>query len=131
METISAEVAVSSTSQNGTHIGVVMDPATRRIPVRVHLAQPGPTARPEMFVRLSPLDGELPPAVKVPNGAILTTGQQSFVFVEGAPGNLFKTAVTLATRGREFSYIAQGLKPGARVVTQGAILLDAELAADH
>jgi len=114
-----------------SHVGVVMDPAVRRIPVRVHLDQPTTQARPEMFVRLTPVDAEAPAAVAVPNSAIVTTGQHSFVFVEGQPGNLFKTPVTLAARGREVSYVGHGISAGARVVTQGAILLDAELNADH
>lgn len=114
-----------------SHIGVVMDPSIRRIPVRVHLLKPSASTRPETFVRLIPVDTSLPLAVAVPNSAIVTTGQQSFVFVEGAPGRLFKTPVTLAARGREVSHIAQGVQSGARVVTQGAILLDAELGADH
>ncbi len=112
-------------------VGIAMDPATRRIPVRAHLQGSSAAVRPEMFVRLSPLDAHAPAAVAVPNSAIVTTGQQSFVFVERSPGLLVKTQVSLLMRGRDQSHVSEGLSDGARVVTKGAILLDAELASDN
>ena len=84
-----------------------------------------------MFVRLSPLADQAQPATVVPNGALITTGLQSFVFVEKSPGVLLKTPVRLALRGRDTSYIDQGLPDGARVVSKGALLLDAEVATDN
>jgi len=114
-----------------SHIGVLMDADVRRIPVRVHLDAPPAQARPEMFVRLTALDTEVPAAVVVPNGAIVTTGAQSHVFVETRPGELTKTPVTLVARGRTVSHVGQGLADTARIVTQGAILLDAELSEAH
>ena len=56
---------------------------------------------------------------------------RAFVFVEHAPGVLLKTPVTLALRGRDTSYVGEGLSAGQRVVTKGALLLDAELATDR
>lgn len=112
-------------------VGVVMDPHTHRVPVRAQLAEVPAQARAEMFVRLSPLADQAQPATVVPNGALITTGLQSFVFVEKSPGVLLKTPVRLALRGRDTSYIDQGLPDGARVVSKGALLLDAELATDN
>ncbi|MCH8180416.1 MAG: efflux RND transporter periplasmic adaptor subunit [Proteobacteria bacterium] len=109
-------------------VGVVMDPHSHRVPVRARLASAPAQARAEMFVRLSPLPDGGVAAVLVPNSALVTTGLQSFVFVERSPGVLQKTAVTLALRGRDSSYIAQGVAAGQHVVTKGALLLDAELA---
>jgi cobalt-zinc-cadmium efflux system membrane fusion protein len=108
-------------------VGAAMDPSTRRVPVRAHLLRPSAAARPDMFVRLSVLDPDAQTAVLVPNSAIVTSGLQSFVFVERAPGNLVKTRVDFAHRGREASYISQGLQADMRIVTKGATLLDAEL----
>ncbi|HET8694414.1 MAG TPA: efflux RND transporter periplasmic adaptor subunit, partial [Aquabacterium sp.] len=61
------------------------------------------------------------------NSAIVTSGLQSYVFVEREPGLLEKTPVRFAYRGREISYLSQGLSAQARVVTKGAILLDSEM----
>lgn len=122
---------LSAISGQISAVGIAMDPATRRVPVRAHLQAPPAAARPEMFVRLAPLDASAPAAVAVPNSAIVTTGQQSFVFVERTPGLLVKTQVSLLMRGRDQSYVSEGLSGGARVVTKGAILLGAELASDN
>ncbi len=112
-------------------IGVAMDSHSRRIPVRASIDQPPAGARAEMFVRLLALDEAQAPEPVVPNSAIVTTGLQSFVFIEKEPGTLVKVPVSLSHRGRDESHVSQGLMPGARVVTKGAILLDAELASDH
>jgi len=112
-------------------VGVSMDPNTRRVPVRAHLKSPPATARPEMFVRMAPLADTPEPAMAVPNSAIVTTGLQSFVFIERAPGLLVKTQVDFARRGRDLSYVSQGLTTGEKVVTRGAILLDSELTSDN
>lgn len=112
-------------------IGVAMDSHSRRVPVRATLDQPPAGARAEMFVRLLALDDAQAPQPAVPNGAIVTTGLHSFVFVEKEPGMLVKTPVTLSHRGRNSSHVSEGLQAGMRVVTQGAILLDAELTSDH
>lgn len=113
-----------------SNVGIAMDAGTRRVPVRAHLNAPAASLRPEMFVRMAPLDSAAQTAPAVPNSALVTTGEQSFVFVEQSPGVLVKTRVSLLTRGRDQSYVAQGLAAGSRVVTKGAILLDAELASD-
>ena len=112
-------------------IGVAMDSHSRRVPVRASLDTPPANARAEMFVRLLALDDTQAPQPAVPNSAIVTTGVQSFVFIEKEPGTLVKTPVRLSHRGRTVSHVSEGLQPGMRVVTQGAILLDAELASDH
>jgi cobalt-zinc-cadmium efflux system membrane fusion protein len=112
-------------------VGMVMDPATRRVPVRAHLTAAPPSARPEMFVRMAPLGDTSKQAIAVPNSAIVTSGEQSFVFVERSAGVLVKTQVEFARRGRDMSYVSNGLPVGTRVVTKGAILLDAELASGN
>jgi membrane fusion protein, heavy metal efflux system len=122
---------LSSVKGEIASIGIAMDAATRRVPVRAHLKAAPPAARPDMFVRLVPLGDTAATAVAVPNNAIVTTGQQSFVFVEQSPGLLVKTHVDFVTRGRRNSYVSQGLQAGARVVTKGAILLDAELTSSN
>lgn len=112
-------------------VGLALDASTRRVAVRAHLVQPPASVRPDMFVRLAPLDEQGVPAATVPNSALVTTGVQSFVFVEPSAGLLVKRPVVLAHRGRDVSHVLQGLKAGERVVTKGAILLDAEMASDN
>lgn len=107
-------------------VAPVLDPATRRIQVRVALANDSERLRPEMYARVT-LQAEGTPAVQVANAALVTEGLATFVFVERAPGEFQKRAVTLLWQDREHGYLSAGLQPGERVVSAGALLLNAEL----
>ncbi|HET7774897.1 MAG TPA: efflux RND transporter periplasmic adaptor subunit, partial [Azospira sp.] len=108
-------------------IGDVLDPQSRRVPVRCAVPNPDRLLKPEMFARIVPENPDrlLP---RVPNAALVTDGLHTYLFVETEPGVLARREVTLAFRGHETSYVESGLKPGERVVTAGALLLNAELA---
>jgi cobalt-zinc-cadmium efflux system membrane fusion protein len=110
------------------YIGDVLDPDTRRVPVRTSVENPHRLLKPEMYARATPLASSGRELVRVPNAALGTDGLYSFVFVEREPGVLERRPVTLSNRGKEDSYVAEGLKPGERVVTSGAVLLNSELA---
>lgn len=109
-------------------VGQVVDPNTRRVTARARIANPAGKLLPEMFVRALLLQptGQ---GTRVPNAAIVTRGIYANVFVETAPGRFERRRVELAVRGAEYSYVSRGLAPGERIVTGGALLLDAELAA--
>ncbi|KQQ36340.1 cation transporter [Duganella sp. Leaf126] len=108
--------------------GQAVDPDTRRVVVRARLDNAGGKLLPEMFVRAALLQ-DSGRAVRVPNSALVNRGLYTYVFVEAAPGRYQRRQVTLRTRGGESSYVEQGLHDNERVVTAGALLLDAELAA--
>jgi cobalt-zinc-cadmium efflux system membrane fusion protein len=109
-------------------LGQVLDPNTRRVVARARLDNASGKLLPEMFVRASVLQ-DSGSGVRVPNGALVNRGVHAFVFVETAPGQFQRRRVVLLTRGSDFSYVGEGLQGGERVVTTGALLLDAELAA--
>lgn len=108
-------------------IGDVLDAQSRRVPVRCAVANPERLLKPEMFARIIPEnpDRRLP---RVPNTALVTEGLHTYLFVESEPGVVARREVTLAFRGHDSSFIETGLKAGERVVTAGALLLNAELA---
>lgn len=108
-------------------VGDVLDAQTRRVVVRCSVENSGRKLKPEMFARISPESSQqkLP---RVPNHALVTEGLSTYLFVETAPGVLERRRVTLAFRGVDTSYVAEGLAAGERLVTTGAILLNAELA---
>ena len=109
-------------------LGQVVDPNTRRVPVRARLLNPGAKLLPEMFVRASVLQNS-GNGVQVPNSAIVRRGVYSYVFVQVAPGEFRLREVKLLTQGSESSYVGEGLIGGEQVVVTGAMLLDAELSA--
>lgn len=109
-------------------LGQVINPNTRRANVLARVDNPEGKLLPEMFVRASVLqaDGQ---GVRVPNQALITRGLYSYVFVEQQPGDFILRQVKPIKRGVDFSYIDEGLSGGERVVTKGALLLEAEFLA--
>jgi cobalt-zinc-cadmium efflux system membrane fusion protein len=108
-------------------IGEVLDPATRRIQVRCVVNNPNRQLKPEMYVRVTPINDERVKLARIPNSALLTVGLYSFIFLEKEPGVFEKRQVTLGLQGHTESYVKQGLAGGERVVTVGALLLNSEL----
>lgn len=109
--------------------GQLVDPNTRRVTVRAVLDDhDGHRLLPEMFARAHLLQTS-GTGVAVPNSAIVNRGRYAYVYVQTAPAEFTRRRVTLATQGGDTSYVSDGLASGETVVTVGALLLDAELAA--
>lgn len=108
-------------------IGSTMDPTTRRVAIRAVLDKSDPRLKAEMFARSLFFDRSGAQVVVVPNTAVITTGLHSYVFVETEPGTLVKRRVSLALRGHISSYVKDGLNASERIVTRGALLLDADI----
>jgi cobalt-zinc-cadmium efflux system membrane fusion protein len=109
------------------YVGAALDAATRRINVRAALDNPDARLRPEMFARISPLEDDGRKQIAVPNTALVSLGLHHFLFVEEAPGTLKRREVQLGVIGERHAFVISGLKAGERVVTRGAVLLNAEL----
>jgi cobalt-zinc-cadmium efflux system membrane fusion protein len=108
-------------------VGEVVDPATRRVPLRLRVGNPDRRLKPEMYARVRLLADAARSAVRVPNSALVTSGVYSYVFVETEPGVFARRKVSLAFEDRDWVYVADGLAVGDRVVTAGALLLNSEL----
>jgi cobalt-zinc-cadmium efflux system membrane fusion protein len=111
-----------------TVIEGALDPVTRRMQVRGEIDNPELKLKPEMYARVSPLGDAHDSLPRIPNTAIVTQGLYSYVFIEHSPGVLQRRKVVLGLQGHEESYVKSGLQIGERVVTVGALLLNAELA---
>lgn len=110
------------------YVGAALDPATRRLAVRAQLDDPDPRLRPEMFARISPIDDDHAHSeVAVPNSALVSIGLHHYLFVEEAPGTLKRREVQLGVVGERVAYVKTGVRAGERIVTRGAVLLNAEL----
>ncbi|HJW55066.1 MAG TPA: efflux RND transporter periplasmic adaptor subunit [Burkholderiaceae bacterium] len=106
-------------------VGLALDPTTRRVQVRCKVQNTGGKLKPEMFARVFFLaDGERT-GVRVPNSSLVLEGLRTYVFVERQPGTFEKHAVTLALKGSDSSFV-EGISSGDRIVTEGALLLNAE-----
>jgi cobalt-zinc-cadmium efflux system membrane fusion protein len=108
-------------------IGLAVDPATRRVQVRAKVDNHDLALKPEMFARARLVADDGRVAVKLPNAALFERGLANHVFRQEGPGRFRRVAVTVGVRGEDYSWVTTGLKPGDRVVGEGALLLNAQL----
>ena len=112
-------------------VGLTLDPNTRRVQVRCTIANKDKKLKPEMFARVSFIaDDGAKKAIPLPNTSIFVDGLSSYVFVETQKGTFEKRRVNIKVKGYEKSYVESGLTKNERVVTEGAFLLNAEVASD-
>ncbi len=112
-------------------VAPVLDPVTRRIQVRCAVRNVDRKLKPEMYARVSFLpDDDRSKVFALPNSSLYAEGVATFIFVETKPGTFMKRRVSVVRTGGDRSYIAEGLSAGERVVTEGAFLLNAEVAGD-
>jgi cobalt-zinc-cadmium efflux system membrane fusion protein len=113
-----------------TQIGLAVDPGTRRVQLRARVANPDLALKPEMYARARLVTDDGRRAIKVPNAALFEQGMQTYLFRVEAPGRFHRIPVKVGERGEAFSYVTDGLKDGDRIVGEGALLLNAQMAGE-
>ena len=105
------------------NVGKVLDPQSRTLPItfafdNATLQLPVGQA---LFVHL--MLGTTAPRPVVPSAAIVDDAGRPIVFVQRDGETFERRAVTLGPRSGDLVQIAEGVKPGDRVVTKGAYLV--------
>jgi cobalt-zinc-cadmium efflux system membrane fusion protein len=108
-----------------THIGNTIDAQTRVARARIELENPDLALRPGMFANVR-ARGISEGAVEIPLSAVLARRDQFFVFVRNSAGVYAQREVRPGEQHGQHVAVLSGLVPGDPVVTEGAILLDAE-----
>jgi cobalt-zinc-cadmium efflux system membrane fusion protein len=111
-----------------SQIGLGVDPSTRRVQLRAQVANPDMALKPEMYARARLVTDDGRRAIRVPNAALFEQGMQTYLFRVDAPGRFRRVPVQVGERGEAASYVMSGLKDGDRIVGEGALLLNAQLA---
>jgi cobalt-zinc-cadmium efflux system membrane fusion protein len=109
-------------------IGDTMDPATRTVKVRGLVNNPERLLKAEMYVLVDVvLDASRAGAlgVEVSSKALFMKGDVSYVFIEVSPGVFQRKQVKVGVEKDSVIPIYEGVSPGQRVVTEGALLLQA------
>jgi RND family efflux transporter MFP subunit len=102
-----------------------IDAATRTLPVRLVLPNPGLKLRPGMYVNVRlrlPLGRQL----VIPAAAAFESGSRSLVFLYHGDGNVEPRQVELGARVGDERVVAQGLSAGDAIVTSANFLIDSE-----
>jgi cobalt-zinc-cadmium efflux system membrane fusion protein len=107
-----------------TQIADVVDPQTRTVKVRAELANRDGRLRPEMFGRIRHTEGT-ERCLVVPASAVMQDENRQYVWRESSPGIFERIAVETGVRMGGRVAIRSGLEPGARVVTDGVMLISA------
>ena len=108
------------------NIGATMDPATRTVKVRGVVNNSNHLLKAEMYVLVDVVQdaaraGAL--GVEVSSKALFMKGDDSFVFLETAPGTFQRKQVKAGIEKDDRIPIYDGVNPGDKVVTEGALLL--------
>ena len=107
-------------------IGAASDSATRRVSVRSEIPNPDAALKSEMFATFKIATGEGEPAPGVPTEAVIWDGDTAIVWVEREPMRFQRRKVKVGLEQDGQLQVREGLKPGERVVSRGAIFVDNE-----
>jgi cobalt-zinc-cadmium efflux system membrane fusion protein len=105
-----------------------LDPVTRTLRARASVPNESRALKAEMFVRGTlNLPGSGVPVV--PASSVLLIEGRHLLFVDAGGGRYARREVKAEDAGVERMRILEGLKPGERVVTEGALFLQQVFAA--
>jgi len=106
-----------------------LNAATRTVPVRVELPNPGGLLKPAMYAAVEFGTAAAQKVVAVPNSAVIDSGTRQVVIVQkaGDAGGRFEPReVKLGVRGDDFVEVLEGVKEGEQVVVAANFLIDSE-----
>jgi membrane fusion protein, heavy metal efflux system len=104
-------------------IGDVVDPGSRTIKLRAWVNNQDHRLKPEMFARLHIQIGDATRILAVPKEAVLEVDGKQFVYVVEDANRYVKREVKAANFTADQMRILEGLMPGQRIVTKGAVLI--------
>ncbi|MET0516690.1 MAG: efflux RND transporter periplasmic adaptor subunit [Nitrospiraceae bacterium] len=104
-------------------IGDVVDPNTRTIKVRAWVDNQDHRLKPEMFVRLRVDVGDAGPLLTIPREAVVEVDGKHFVYLVESADKYVRRAVRVTSISPDLVRVLEGLSPGQRIVTKGAVLV--------
>lgn len=102
------------------------DKETGTFLVRTELPNPGGVLRPGQFVRAKVFGASRPGAILVPQRAVLQGAKGHYVWVIGNDGKAKQRVVEVGDWYGDDWFVSNGLRPGERVVVDGAMRVAAE-----
>ncbi len=106
------------------NVAALVDPDSRSVAARIVVDNPGDRLKKQMYVRVRISTGQSRTGLLVPVSAILRDDENlPFVFLARPDGSFARQRVTLGDRIGDQYDVSQGLQPGNRIVSDGAIYL--------
>jgi RND family efflux transporter MFP subunit len=127
-----AKVVVGSSEREGVvdQVSAIVDRERHTVPVRVKLPNPDGGLRPNAYAQIR-FFATTAAKVCVPASAVMSDGEQSYVYVQESPGVLKRRDVVAGSIVNGKTPIFQGLALGEQVVARGAILLDNQIQIEY
>jgi cobalt-zinc-cadmium efflux system membrane fusion protein len=110
-----------------TMLGNTLDTDTRTAPVRIVVPNPGTRLRPGMFVSAQIAEPSTRESVFIPEDALQDINGLQVVFVSSDGQSFQARTVNLGTRSQRKVEVVSGLRPGDRIVVNGAFMVKAEM----
>lgn len=105
-------------------VGAAIDPQTHRLPVRAAIANPGGLLKPQMFASFSIQRPHGNASLRVPSQAVIHEGDTARLWIVRPDGLLEARSVVAGDDQDGQVDILSGLKPGERIVTEGALFVN-------
>jgi membrane fusion protein, heavy metal efflux system len=107
------------------HIGASVDPNTHRILVRSEVPDPNNELRAQMFATFVIRTGEAVNSPAAPQGSVVREGDGTMTVWVTTDGRRFtQRTVKIGLQQHGFDQVLDGLKPGERIATDGALFMD-------
>jgi cobalt-zinc-cadmium efflux system membrane fusion protein len=116
------------------NIGATMDSSTRTLKVRGIVRNPEKLLRAEMYVSADVVEDTARMAqagVVIPSKAIFMKGEDAYLFIERSAGQYQRQRVKIGIEQDGKVPVLEGVVAGQKVVTEGALLLQAVLENDN
>jgi cobalt-zinc-cadmium efflux system membrane fusion protein len=105
------------------YVGQTVNPETRTVLVRTELDNKNGRLKPSMLATML-IESAPIPRVVVPSSAVVRQDDVDHVFIEQSDGKFRLTPVKLAAEQNSQRVVLEGIKPGMRVVSEGAFHLN-------
>lgn len=113
------------------YVAPALDPATRRLPVRAEIANPGRELLPEMFATFRIISGVARQRAAVPADAVIYEGAQARVWVARPDQKVVVTRpIEVGDTVNGMVEVRKGLAVGETVVASGTLFIDRAAARD-
>jgi membrane fusion protein, multidrug efflux system len=103
-------------------IDPTVDPATRAVMVRALLPNPDRLLKPGMLLTIAVRSSERR-SLAVPELAVVGDGDERYVYLFNADGTVHRIGIRTGARQNGLIEVLDGLKPGAKIVTDGVVKL--------
>jgi len=109
-----------------TYVYPTLNAATRTVPVRVELANPGMLLKPAMYAQVEFSPAGRGRVLTVSDSAVIDSGTRQVVLVQLGEGRFEPRDVRVGARGDTHVEIISGVKEGEHVVVAANFLIDSE-----